>query len=42
MKIKELKEFTSKSYYIRIGFTKENTYYSMKHRKKRRFVIACN
>ena len=33
--IKELKDFIFENYYRQIGFTKENSYYSMKHRKKK-------
>ena len=35
MKIKELKDFILKKYYRKIRFTKENSYYSMKNRKKK-------
>ena len=40
MTIKELRDFIFENYYRRIGFTKENSYYSMKHQKilKKRFV----
>ena len=31
MTVKELKDFIFKSYYRGIGFTKENSYYSMSH-----------
>ena len=33
--IKELKYFIFENYYRWIEFTKENSYYSMKHRKKK-------
>ena len=33
MRVKELTEFTFENYYTRIGFIKENSYYSMKHSK---------
>ena len=33
MRVKELAEFTFENYYTRIGFIKENSYYSMKHSK---------
>ena len=36
----EIRDFTFENYYKRIGFSKENSYYSMKHLKKR-FVVAC-
>ena len=29
------------NYYNIIGFSKENSYYSMKRLKKKRFVVAC-
>ena len=35
MTIKELRDFIHKNYYRRIGFPKENNYYSMKHQEKR-------
>ena len=41
MTIKQFRDFIFESYYRRIGFTKENSYYSMKHQKKR-FIIICN
>ena len=34
MTIKELKDFLYENYYRRIGFFKENSYYSIKHWKK--------
>ena len=37
--IKELKDFIFKNYYRRIGFTKENNYYSMKHWKKKDLLL---
>ena len=33
MRVKELTEFTFENYFTRIGFIKENSYYSMKHSK---------
>ena len=33
MTVKELKDFIFKNYYKRPEFTKENSYYSMTHRK---------
>ena len=33
--VKELKEFIFENYYRGIGFTGENSYYSMKHQKKK-------
>ena len=35
MTIKQFRDFIFESYYRRIGFTKENSYYSMKHQKKK-------
>ena len=32
--MKELKNFIFENYYIRFGFAKESSYYSMKHQKK--------
>ena len=40
MPVNEIRDFTFENYYKRIGFSKENSYYSMKHLKKR-FVVAC-
>ena len=42
MTIKDPKEFTFENYYKQIGLTKENSYYSVKHqkKKKKRIVIA--
>ena len=36
MTVKELKGFIFENYYLRLGFAKENSYYSMKRRKKKR------
>ena len=33
--MKELKNFIFENYYIRFGFAKESSYYSMKHQKKK-------
>ena len=35
MTIKEPRDFIYKNYYSRTGFTKENSYYSIKHQKKK-------
>ena len=35
MKVKELKAFIFESYHQRMGFAKENSYYLMKHQKKK-------
>ena len=37
--VKELKEFIFENYYRRIGFAKENFCYSMKHQKKKDFLL---
>ena len=37
----EIRDFIYKNYYKRIGFSKENIYYLMKHLKKKRIVVAC-
>ena len=39
MAIKELRDFIFKNYYRKIGFTKENSYYSMKHQKKKDLLL---
>ena len=39
MIIKELKDLICESYYRRIGFLKENSYYSMKHQKKKDMLL---
>ena len=35
MTVKELKDFIFENYHQRIGFAKENSYYTMKHQKKK-------
>ena len=35
MAVKDLKEFLFETYYRPTEFTKENSYYSMQHQKKR-------
>ena len=35
MTVKEIKDFISKNYYRCIGFLKPNSYYPMKHQKKK-------
>ena len=40
MSITEIRDFVFENYYQRIGFSKENSYYSMK-RLKKRFIVAC-
>ena len=42
MTVNELKDFVFENYYRQIGFSKENSYYLMKHRKKKRSTIVCN
>ena len=34
MSLNEIRDFIFENYYKRIGFSKENSYYSMKHQKK--------
>ena len=38
--IKEMKDFIFENYYRRIGFPKENTYYSIKQKKKELLLLA--
>ena len=33
--VNEVRDFIFKNYYKRIGFSKENSYYSMKHQEKK-------
>ena len=40
MPVNEIRDFIFKNYYMKIGFSKENSYYSMK-RLKKRFIVAC-
>ena len=40
MSINEIKDFIFENYYKRTGFSKESSYYSMKHLKKKRFIVA--
>ena len=39
MTIKELKDFIFENYYRRIRFPKENSYYLMKHQKKKDLLL---
>ena len=39
MTIKEVKDFIFENYYRRIRFPKENSYYSMKHQKKKDLLL---
>ena len=41
MSVNELRGFIFENYYRQIGFSKENSYYSLKHQKKRS-TIVCN
>ena len=38
MSVNEIRDFIFENYYKRIGFSKENCYYSMKHQKTK---ICC-
>ena len=35
MTVNEVRDFIFENYYKRIGFSKENSYYSMKHQKRK-------
>ena len=39
MSVNEIRNFMFENYYKRIGFTKENSYYSMKHRNKKYLLL---
>ena len=39
--VNEIRDFIFENYYIRTGFSKKNSYYSMKPLKKKRFAVAC-
>ena len=41
MAVIEIRDFIIENYYKRIGLSKENSYYSTKHQKKRS-AIVCN
>ena len=41
MKVKELKDFSFENHHQRMEFAIENSYYLIKHQKKR-FTIVCN
>ena len=41
MTVNDFRNFIFENYYKGIGFVKENSYYAMKHLKKR-FTIVCN
>ena len=40
--VNEIKEFIFENYYKRIGFSKENSYYSMKRLKKKDLLLLAN
>ena len=42
MSINEIKDFIFKNYYKRIGFSKENSYYSMKDLKEKSLLLLAN
>ena len=39
MSVNAIRDFIFENYYKRIGFSKENSYYSMKHQKKRIYIF---
>ena len=40
--VNEIRDFIFENYHKRMGFSKENSYYSMKLlKKKKRFLVAC-
>ena len=41
MSVNEIRDFIFENYYKQIGFSKESSYYSMKHLRKTRFIAAC-
>ena len=41
MSINEIKDFIFENYYKRTGFSKESSYYSMKHLKKKK-IYCCS
>ena len=42
MSVNEIRHFIFENYYIRIGFSKENSYYSMKRLKKKDLLLLAN
>ena len=40
--VNEIRDFIFEKYYERIEFSKENSYHSMKHQKKKTSTIVCN
>ena len=41
MSVNEIRHFIFENYYKRIAYSKENSYYSMKSLKRKRFIVAC-
>ena len=41
MSINKIRNFIFENYYERIRYSKENCYQSMKHLKRRRFIVVC-
>ena len=42
MSVNEIKDFIFENYYKRIGFSKENSYYSIKHLLKKDLLLLAN
>ena len=42
MSVDEIKDFIFENYYKRIGFSKENSYYSMKRLKRKDLLLLGN
>ena len=42
MSVNKIKDFIFENYFKRIGFSKENSYYSMKNQKKRSTGLQLN
>ena len=42
MSLNEIREFIFENYYKQIGFSKENSYYSMRHLKKKDLLLLTN
>ena len=42
MSVNEIKDFIFENYYKRIGFSKENSYYSMKRLKRKDLLLLGN
>ena len=42
MSVNEIRDFTFENYYKWVGFSKENSYYSMKHLKKKYLLLLPN